>query len=123
MRAALFLAPPPWASVTEQLELAALAEKGLVPRDLAQGENPLSFVVREGVASSLTDAAYRYVRHTPGANVVLFGTSDPAHLRDNVASINKPALPAEVLARIDAAFGALVGVGLDAPAHNPGAAA
>jgi hypothetical protein len=26
MRAALFLAPPPWASVTEQLELAALAD-------------------------------------------------------------------------------------------------
>ena len=46
-----------------------------------------------GGATSLTDAAYRYVRHEPGVDVVLFGTGDQAHLRANIESILRPPLP------------------------------
>lgn len=65
----------------------------------------------------MTDAAYRYVRHEPGVDVVLFGTGDQAHLRSNIESLLKPPLPAADRRRLAELFGHLVGVGLD----NPGA--
>lgn len=77
--------------------------------------DPLDFVVAEGVADSLTDAAYRYVRHTPGVDVVLFGTGRPAHVAANVASILHPPLPDPVVERLHRSFGHLTGVGLDRP--------
>jgi hypothetical protein len=58
---------------------------------------------------------YRFVRHEPGADVVLFGTGDHEHLRSNIASILKPPLPDADRARLASLFGHLVGVGLDAP--------
>jgi hypothetical protein len=47
--------------------------------------------------------------------VVLFGTSDIAHLRTNIASIAAPPLPAGDVDRLYELFGALRGVGLDLP--------
>lgn len=100
-----------------------LGARGLLPASIAESSDPLGFLVHAAGASSLTDAAYRYVRHTAGVDVVLFGTSDPAHLRANVASLEKGPLPKGDLEKISALFGHLIGVGLDAPAHNPGATA
>jgi aryl-alcohol dehydrogenase-like predicted oxidoreductase len=101
-----------------------LAARGSVPTELGESADPLGFLVHEGGASSIPDAAYRFARHEAGADVVLFGTGDPAHLRTNLASILKPPLPAADLARLETLFGALVGVGLDAPhlsrARSPG---
>ena len=94
---------------------AKLAEQGRIDKALLGDGDPLAFVVAEGAASSITDAAYRYVRHTPGVDVVLFGTGDSAHVAANVASILRPALPAAMLDRLHAAFGQLNGVGLDLP--------
>src|SRR5205814_1593598 len=87
----------------------------LVPQALAEASDPLSFLVHEVGSSSVIDAAYRFVRHEPGADVVLFGTGDSAHLRSNIASILKPPLPAADRDRLAALFGHLVGVGLDVP--------
>ncbi|HEY8288283.1 MAG TPA: aldo/keto reductase [Acetobacteraceae bacterium] len=92
-----------------------LAAAGQVPAWLAQTDDPLGFLVHEGGASSLTDAAYRYVRHEPGVDVVLFGTGDVAHLHANVASILKPPLPEADRARLADLFSHLRGVGLEAP--------
>ncbi|MGD9802145.1 MAG: aldo/keto reductase [Hyphomicrobiaceae bacterium] len=92
-----------------------LAAEGKVPADLAARDNPLDFLVHEGGASSLLDAAYRFARHEPGADVVLFGTSDIAHLKTNVASITAPPLPAADVAKLYELFGHLRGVGLDLP--------
>ncbi|TMK31833.1 MAG: aldo/keto reductase [Alphaproteobacteria bacterium] len=78
-------------------------------------DDPLGFLVHEGGATSVVDAAYRFVRHEPGVDVVLFGTGDHAHLRSNIASILKPPLPEADRARLASLFGHLVGVGLDAP--------
>ena len=47
-----------------------------------------------GGAESVIDAAYRFARHEPGIDVVLFGTGNVAHLRANIASILRPPLPA-----------------------------
>src|SRR5207302_258020 len=57
-----------------------LAADGLVPQALADNPDPLGFLVHEAGASSVIDAAYRFVRHEPGVNVVLFGTGDCEHL-------------------------------------------
>src|SRR5438067_5728907 len=92
-----------------------LAEAGELPRELADSPDPLGFLVHQGGASSVIDAAYRFVRHEPGVDVVLFGTGDHAHLRSNIASILKPPLPEADRARLASLFGHLVGVGLDAP--------
>jgi len=92
-----------------------LAAEGKVPAELARQDNPLAFLVHEGGAESVVDAAYRFARHQPGIDVVLFGTGSRAHLRANIASILRPPLPAADVARIRELFGHLVGVGLDLP--------
>ncbi len=93
-----------------------LAAQGKVAPELARTDDPLGFVVHEGGASSVIDAAYRFVRHEPGVDVVLFGTGKPEHVASNVASILKPPLPDADRARIVALFGHLEeGVGLTLP--------
>jgi aryl-alcohol dehydrogenase-like predicted oxidoreductase len=92
-----------------------LARAGQVPARLAETDDPLGFLIHPEGASSLTDAAYRYVRHEPGVDVVLFGTGDAGHLRTNIASILKPPLPASDRAKLQALFSHLRGVGLEAP--------
>ncbi len=94
-------------------EMRGLAADGKLDAGIAA--DPFGFLLHATGASSLTDAAYRFVRHEPGADVVLFGTSDIDHLRDNIASILKPPLPAADQAMLRARFGHLVGVGLDGP--------
>jgi aryl-alcohol dehydrogenase-like predicted oxidoreductase len=94
---------------------ANLVEQGTLDKSVLGDGDPLEFVVSEGGAASITDAAYRYVRHTPGVDVVLFGTGNKAHLKDNIASILRPPLPPATIERLRAAFGHLTGVGLDLP--------
>ena len=92
-----------------------LAAEGKVPAALAAADNPLGFLVHAGGAESVVDAAYRFARHSPGIDVVLFGTGNVAHLRSNIASILRPPLPAADMAKLHELFGGLVGVGLDLP--------
>ncbi len=100
--------------------LRELTAGGQLPRWLADAPNPLGFLLHEGGASSVTDAAYRFVRHEPGVDVVLFGTGDPAHLRSNIASLLAPPLPLADRQTLSKLFGRLVGVGLDPPYSMPG---
>lgn len=94
---------------------ARLVQEGrLDPSILADGD-PLGFLVGEGAAESITDAAYRYARHERGVDVVLFGTGKKAHVAANVASILRPPLPPPIVERLHASFGHLTGVGLDSP--------
>ena len=93
--------------------MKALADKGLVEKWLGESDDPLGFLVHEGGASSLTEAAYRFARHEPGVDVVLFGTGDAGHLRANVAALLKPPLPEADRAKLAELFGHLTGIGLD----------
>ncbi len=95
--------------------LRELAAAGQVPAALAEEDPPLGFLLHPDGADSLTDAAYRYVRHEPGVDVVLFGTGSIAHLQRNIDSILKPKLPEADRARLAALFSHLRGVGLDVP--------
>lgn len=101
------------------LTLRELAEAGELPRAIADDPDPLGFLVHEGGAASVVDAAYRFVRHEPGVDVVLFGTGDVGHLRTNIDSLLKPPLPDSDRDKLAKLFGHLVGVGLDAPHLTP----
>lgn len=92
-----------------------LVADGRLPAQFGDSDAPLDFLLHAGSASSLTDAAYRFARHEPGADVVLFGTGNRAHLRTNIESILKPPLPAADVQKLYDWFGALQGVGLDLP--------
>ncbi|MBO0735601.1 MAG: aldo/keto reductase [Alphaproteobacteria bacterium] len=100
--------------------LHELSANGKLPRWLAETPNPLGFLIHEGGARTITEAAYRFVRHEPGVDVVLFGTGEPRHLRENIASILAPPLPPANRQTLAKLFGRLVGVGLDPPYSMPG---
>jgi aryl-alcohol dehydrogenase-like predicted oxidoreductase len=103
-------------------ELRELAASGKVARWLGQAPNPLGFLIHadHDGALSIPEAAYRFVRHEPGVDVVLFGTGDPEHLRANIGSILKPPLPETDRRILAKHFGHLSGVGLDPPTYMPG---
>jgi len=93
------------------IDSGALAADGIDPDD------PLGFLVHEGGAAHIIDAAYRFARHQPGADTVLFGTGNVDHLKANIESILRPPLPEADVARLHTLFGHLTGVGLDIPDH------
>ena len=89
----------------EQLEtdIARILKAGQGGDSLDAGS--LDFLTAESIAATLPEAAYRFARHTPGITVTLTGTSNPAHLKDNLRSLSLPPLPAQALERLQALFG------------------
>ncbi len=63
-------------------------------------DEPLDFLLQDGSAQSLPDAAYRFCRAEPGVHVVLSGTGNLQHLEENVQSILRPSLPEEHRSRL-----------------------
>lgn len=95
--------------------IARLQREGQLPADLDPA-NALQFLIDSSDgAESIADAAYRYARHEPGADVVLFGTGNPAHIKANIRSISRPPLPQANQQQLARLFGNLQGVGLDLP--------
>jgi L-galactose dehydrogenase len=92
-----------------------LVERGLLPRPGGGDDGALGFIAEKPGPAGIVDAAYRYARHEPGVDVVLFGTGSIEHLRTNIRSILADPLPPATLERMRERFGHLVGVGLDAP--------
>jgi len=84
-----------------------LVEEGRIPADDLDAEDPLGFLVHEGGARSVVEAAYRFARHEPGCHVVLTGTGNPFHLEENIGSINGPPLPSDDIERLRQLFGHL----------------
>jgi aryl-alcohol dehydrogenase-like predicted oxidoreductase len=84
--------------------LADLRDRGRVNPKLIGDETTLEFVVHEGGAKSLQDAAYRFARYEPGVHVVLSGTGKVKHLEANAESLNRPPLPEADLERLQQMF-------------------
>lgn len=78
--------------------VASLIEAGQVDADDIDNLNdPLGFLVHENGAVSIPDAAYRFCNHEPGTHVILSGTGNPDHLKENIASLERgPLLEADV---------------------------
>jgi aryl-alcohol dehydrogenase-like predicted oxidoreductase len=91
----------------ESLEpvMAELIRRGVLREGELDPAGPLDFLVHPGGASSVVEAAYRFCRHEPGADVILTGTGNVAHLEDNLRSLQSPPLPPGDLARLEALFG------------------
>lgn len=84
-----------------------LVQQELIKADALNENDPLGFLVSLGGAQSVVEGAYRFCRHEPGAGVVLTGTGNAEHLRENVASILSPALTADCLEHLDKLFGTI----------------
>ena len=85
--------------------VAGLVARGEVDAAQVDAADPLGFLRDHAGIGSVVEAAYRFCRHEPGAQVVLTGTGDVAHLEANLAAIQAPALPADVLERLTRLFG------------------
>jgi len=103
-------------------ELQAAGNAGKIPSSWATDKNPLGFLLHPGGAATLAEVAYRFVRHEPGMDMVLFGTGNVAHVRENIASILGPPLPATDHAELVRLCEALPGLGLENPVRQPSAA-
>jgi aryl-alcohol dehydrogenase-like predicted oxidoreductase len=84
--------------------IQTLIERVEVDRNEIDLDDPLGFLIREGGAASIPDAAYRFCRDEPGTHVVLVGTGSPAHLEENIASFAHPRLSAESVDRVKHIF-------------------
>lgn len=84
--------------------LAKLSASGDIDLTGYNADTPLDFLSAPGVATSLTEAAYRYCRHEPGIDVVLSGTGSVAHLEDNARALQQPPLPQAALDRVNRLF-------------------
>jgi aryl-alcohol dehydrogenase-like predicted oxidoreductase len=58
------------------------------------------FLVRQGIAESLVEAALRFAISKPELSVAMLGISSPEQLEAAVAAVNRGPLPADVLARL-----------------------
>src|SRR5262245_36360458 len=87
--------------------VADLIRKGAVSPSVTSARDLVNFMLGESGAQTLPEVAYRFCRHECGVNVVLTGTGNPEHLKANVESILKPALPEPVLQKLEASFGKL----------------
>ena len=85
--------------------LAELSDCGEIDSELVGISDPLAWALEASDASSVTELAYRFCRHEPGVDLVLTGTGNVQHLEENVASMLRPALPAEVTQRLGKMFG------------------
>ena len=84
--------------------MAKLVAEGAIPPGEMQAENPLNFLDQPDVAGSVPEAAYRFCMHEPGMDVILSGTGNAAHLRENASFLTRPALPRATLARLYETF-------------------
>jgi aryl-alcohol dehydrogenase-like predicted oxidoreductase len=69
------------------------------------GQENLDWLIEDGCASSMTEAAYRFCRHTKGIHVVLTGTGNTEHLLENIKSINMEPLDKKAVERLSSIFG------------------
>jgi aryl-alcohol dehydrogenase-like predicted oxidoreductase len=81
-----------------------LVERNQVRSSDIDEDDPFGFLIHEGGAESLTDAAYRFCRYEPGTHVTFSGTGNPDHLKANIESFSRPPLPQEDLKRLSNVF-------------------
>ncbi len=84
---------------------ADLITRGVPAARLLNPDDPLDFVLQQGGATSIPEAAYRFCRHEQGVHVVLTGTGNLEHLKANVEAITRPPLAAPILQRLAEVFG------------------
>ena len=82
--------------------IGKMIDEGTISGEGIDRTDPLGFL-----GPDLQDAAYRFCLHERGLDVILSGTGNPEHLRQNVRSLSGPPLPRELQERLKAIFGAV----------------
>jgi len=72
---------------------------------IVKKEHTLDFLIKDGRAKSVMEAAYRFCCHTDGIDVTLTGTSSLEHLQQNLKSISQRPLSDQVLEKLSQMFG------------------
>lgn len=103
----LFSEPARLTEVTRDLQARSIVDESLDP------SRPLDWLIGDGKAATLIEAAYRFALFTPGVTSVMTGTIDQDQLRQNIALVDKGPLPAEDLDRLEHLF-----AGIDEPMGN-----
>ena len=89
------------------LPAAKAADLGIIGMFTVRGmrgfeaDDTLREIAAAAGATGLPDLAYRWARHHPLIDVVLTGTGNPDHLRDNVRAALAPPLAPAVLKRLE----------------------
>jgi len=91
-------------------EIQKILDHGQGAPDLEADERILNFLLESDsdgipIAISIMDAAYRFCAHKEGIHVVLTGTGNEAHLKDNLKSLESKALPPTILEKLEYLFG------------------
>ena len=84
--------------------IADLRERGLVQPDGVSGNCPLEWILVEGQASSMVEAAYRFAAYSKGVSTVMVGTLSIERLEENVRSIEKGPLAPETVRKLRTTF-------------------
>lgn len=87
----------------KQITDEIIEKEQLDPSDIDM-KNPLGFLIHEGSAINLVDAAYRFCNYEPGTHVILSGTGNIDHLKANIESFSRPPLPDEDILKLKNIF-------------------
>jgi len=85
--------------------VAPLLRSGEIAPSAINPDDPLDFLRDYPTIQSQMDTAYRFCRQEADINVVLTGTGNSEHLRENIASLLSPKIPDEVHERLVRVFG------------------
>ena len=85
--------------------VADLIKEGQIDPTTVDQNDPIGFLVESGDAESIIEACYRFCRHEPGVSVLLTGTGNVEHLRQNLAAIEKGPLSDDNLKKLNEIFG------------------
>ncbi|HEY5563396.1 MAG TPA: aldo/keto reductase [Clostridiaceae bacterium] len=88
-----------------KLDVKKMMAAGQVDGELVMEDKTIDFLIDNGYAESIMEAAYRFCRYTKGIDVTLTGTGTLGHFIDNLSSISKPPLPKIALQRLESMFG------------------
>jgi aryl-alcohol dehydrogenase-like predicted oxidoreductase len=93
-------------SIPEKLKeiVQGLINEGQLDANEIDLEDPLGFLIHQDGATSLPDAAYRFCRDELSTHVILSGTGNEAHLRENIQSFSRPPLPEQDMEKVKHIF-------------------
>lgn len=85
-------------------QIAEWKQQGVIPSDSLPDEDPLGWLIHDGV-DSVISAGYKFAADHPAISTVLTGTSSVHHLEDNVKALEYPTLPEADKQRLREVFG------------------
>ncbi len=90
-----------------------LKDSGKISPKALPGKKPLDWIIAEGAADTLVEAAYRYACYTDPVTTVMCGSKNLKEVKENVRSIEKGDLPPSARERLSTLFGRI-----DVPVGN-----